>query len=81
MSYVCIIFRLKDVLDDLLEITISDFEEVLKELNLLSGKGSSISYLSLLKIPILFLLKVQMEFCSLAMRMFITQMIVKIVFK
>ena len=50
-----IIFRLKDVLDDLLEITISDFEEVLKELNLLSGKGSSISYLSLMKIPILFL--------------------------
>ena len=32
-------FRLKGVLDDLLEITISDFEEILKDLKLLSGKG------------------------------------------
>ena len=37
-------FRLKDVLDDLLIITLSDFKEVLTELKLHNGKGKSIIY-------------------------------------
>ena len=39
-------FRLKDILDELLTITINDFSQVLKVLNLYGGTGnSSINFL------------------------------------
>ena len=41
-------FRLKDVLDDLLIITISDFKEVLTGLKLLAGKGKLINHIIVL---------------------------------
>ena len=37
-------FRLKDILDKLLTITLNDFEDVLGDLKLLGGKGKSIIY-------------------------------------